>query len=513
MIRRPLLMLFGMMAAMLTACAAFAAPPAPNGPTIPAAQLQADARILRTAYDTLHPGLYRYRTPEEISALYAQLDEQLAHDLPLGAAFVAFSEFAAQLRCGHSYCNFWNQPKSVASVLFERADRLPFHFRWLEGRMIVTTNRSAEPQLVPGAQILTIDDIPAEAILARLLRIARADGGNDAKRVRYLEINGDTEYEAFDIFFPLYFHGAPEYSLRILSPGATEPRTVRVAALNLEQRRAPMQEAARRSEAGEPIWNFELRPDGIAMLTMPAWDLFNTTWDWSAWLTERFAELDHAHAAALIIDLRGNEGGLDCGNPIIAHLIDRQIPFGSLRRYVRYVKTPAALDPYLDTWDDSFRDRGAAAQPAATPKILRGTPPGQFYTLDVSGDGVSFIEPQGPRFSGRVIVLIDAWCSSATYQFAKVVKEQRLGTLVGETTGGSQRGINGGSFFFLRLPNSQIELDLPLVALFPPDDVTPPDAGIEPDLFVPTTIDDVAHGRDPQMHAALRLAAPHREQP
>lgn len=72
-------------------------------------------------------------------------------------------------------------------------------------------------------------------------------------------------------------------------------------------------------------------------------------------------------------------------------------------------------------------------------------------------------------------------------------------------TGSSRRrrGINGGAFLFLKLPKSGVVVDLPLIAGFAP---TPqPDAGVEPDLFVPTTAEDVRRGRDPQMAAATAL--------
>ena len=74
----------------------------------------------------------------------------------------------------------------------------------------------------------------------------------------------------------------------------------------------------------------------------------------------------------------------------------------------------------------------------------------------------------------------------------------------GNHTGGNRRGINGGSFFFVRLPASGLEFDLPLVGTFP---ATPqPDAGLEPDRAVPIMPGDLAAGRDPQMETALRLA-------
>lgn len=91
----------------------------------------------------------------------------------------------------------------------------------------------------------------------------------------------------------------------------------------------------------------------------------------------------------------------------------------------------------------------------------------------------SVIQPKAPRFRGKVRVLVGPVNSSATFQFALTMQESKLGTLVGQPTGGNRRGINGGAFYFLRLPNSGIEVDLPLVALFPVREEE--DRGVEPD--------------------------------
>ncbi len=94
----------------------------------------------------------------------------------------------------------------------------------------------------------------------------------------------------------------------------------------------------------------------------------------------------------------------------------------------------------------------------------------------------SLIAPAAPIFTGRLWVLVGAANSSATFEFAQTVRQNGLGKLVGQSTGGNQQGINGGAFFFLRLPNSGIELDLPLIGQFPAE--AKPDAGLEPDILV-----------------------------
>jgi C-terminal processing protease CtpA/Prc len=120
------------------------------------------------------------------------------------------------------------------------------------------------------------------------------------------------------------------------------------------------------------------------------------------------------------------------------------------------------------------------------------------YDDDATGD---VIKPAGKRFHGRVFVLIDATNSSATFQFAQNIQAHHLGTLVGQPTGGSQRGINGGAFFFLKLPHSGIEMDLPLIGTFPP--APAPDAGVTPDIPAKPTVADIATGHDTALSAVM----------
>lgn len=226
---------------------------------------------------------------------------------------------------------------------------------------------------------------------------------------------------------------------------------------------------------------------------MPGWALYDSTWDWRGFLAQTFQSLHARNTPALIIDLRRNEGGLDVGDEILAYLTGRDLQMPGYVRKVRYRSTPPALRPYLETWDRSFNNLGDAATPTGD----------GFYPLLREGDDASgdVITPKSPRYLSRVYVLVGAINSSATYEFARAIRQTRRATLVGQTTGGNRRGINGGAFFFVRLPNSKIELDLPLVGQFPLKQQ--PDAGLKPDIFVRVTSADIAARRDSELDAAL----------
>ena len=107
------------------------------------------------------------------------------------------------------------------------------------------------------------------------------------------------------------------------------------------------------------------------------------------------------------------------------------------------------------------------------------------------------------RFRGKVAVLIGPTCSSATFRFADLVQRNRLATLVGEPTGGNRRGINGGRYFFVRLPETGFEVDLPLVGYFPLSEE--PDRGLDPDILVRPRLADMVAGVDPALAAAVKV--------
>ncbi len=447
------------------------------------AALAGDIAILRQAYEALHPGLYRYATADAMAARFDVLAKDFAASASQAEAYLILSRFLASIRCGHTYANFYNQSDAVAATLFAGRTRLPFAFRWLEDAMVVTGDLTADKALPPGTVIAAIDGRPVAEILAALLPYARADGGNDGKRRAQMEVQGFDRFETFDIFQGLLFPPGDGGFRLLLANGETRV----VAAIDLAARQGAMTTADPAENA--PLWRLDMLAEGVAHLVMPNWALYDSTWDWEGFLARTFRQIEKA--PALVIDLRGNEGGLDCGNRIIARLIDKPIAFAADERRVRYRRTPPALDPFLDTWDDSFRDWGADAEDIG----------GGFYRLRGKEEDGNAIAPLGPRYRGKVIVLVDAVNSSATFQFTQAVQDNGRGRLFGGATGGDRRGINGGAFFFLRLPASGLEADVPLIGRFP---LAPqPDAPLFPDIPATVTAAGIAAGRDEVLETAL----------
>ncbi|MBL8544945.1 MAG: hypothetical protein JNL81_00690 [Hyphomonadaceae bacterium] len=460
---------------------------APGAFAEPLGDISGDIAILRDAYETLHPGLYRYNTPHDMSARFDALARAWSRPQTRGEAYLSLSRFLATIKCGHTYANFYNQSEQVQGELFDAQRLLPFHFAWIDDRMVVLRTQSSDPRLGHGAEILSIDGRSTRGILRALMPYARADGSNDDKRRALLEVRGYDRYETFDVFYSLQFRPGASVRLRARPSNSERTETFDAATIGLATRRSLL---VADPDGNAAVWTLAFPRPQTARLTMPTWALYNSEWNWRAFLDQSFAEIAARNATKLIIDIRGNEGGDDCGDLIAARLTDTPIAREGYARRTRYRQTPERLDQYLDTWDRSFRDWGDDA-------TVRED---GFYDLRGETDADQ-IEPLGPRFRGAVDVLIDSQNSSATFQFASCIKNNRLGRLIGAPTGGSQRGINGGAFFFLRLPASGLEADVPLIGRFP---MTPkPDAGLLPDVAIALTREDIANGRDATLEFAL----------
>lgn len=456
-----------------------------------AATPRSDPEWVLALLSALHPGLYRYQTPAQFARRHAAFTAQWARTDRLEARYLLLSRLLASIRCGHSYVNPYNQTKAAIASLTEGRRLLPFRFRWIGGEMVVISNPHGVG-FAPGTRVLRVDGQASRAILAALMPLARADGGNDAKRRDLMEVRGEDEHEAFDLFYPGLFAVGPQADLTLVHPDGRRERR-KVTTIDRSERLAA-RPADPPKGSYQPVWTFERR-GSAGLMTMPGWALYDSKWDWKGWLDQRFAEMARDKARGLVIDLRANEGGLDCGDEILARLIDRPLPADAARRLVRYRTVPQDLRAPLDTWDKSFLTLGAKATPVDA--RLLALPP-------ASNGGSATILPK-PRFTGKVAILTSATNSSATFGFAQRIRDHRLATLVGQTTGGNRRGINGGAYFFVRLPESGLEFDLPLIGYFPR---TPqPDAGIIPDISVSMTAAALATGRDEALARALQIVA------
>lgn len=456
------------------------------------AQARQDARILHRALTALHPALTKYRTQAEIDAAFVRFEDRAQNARTATQMYLAATELAAAIRCGHTWTNVLNQNGASRAALLESANKLPARIALIGGRWLVLS--SADRAIAVGDEILSINDVAGKDIVSRMLPYLRADGGSDGKRLRQLS-HDRGDYSQMDIVWPLLSPPVDgQYALKLRDQSGPM-RTVSVKALTLAQRDAILTTQGFKSPSED--WTFRIAGN-VGYLTLPTFAFYRSAFDWSAFLKDSFAKLDAARVPSLVIDIRANEGGDgEIGGELLSYLIRKPFDFSSSQTVSAYERVPYDLARYLDTWDFSFFDRTGKVE-----RITEGTAAGKYH-YTARGDGKQTIVPVAAPYPGRTFILVGPENSSASFQFALLAKQTGAATLVGQRTGGNQRGLNGGQLAWVTLPNSGVAVDIPLLAGTYTQ--ATPDASVTPDIEVAPSIDALRAGRDLDMEAVRRL--------
>ena len=470
--------------------------------------LREDFAVFKRTLTAVHPGIYRYNTPANLEKDFAEFEAKLDKPLPESAFFVLISQFTNKIRCGHTFPNPYNQDDELKGRLFDRRNYLPFYFRIIDGKMIVTENGSSK-KLAKGSEIISINGVSSRKIIEKMLTVTKADGNSTLEhRLSSIELRRSEaeRYAIFDWYFPLFFPLKDEIlTVKAIDYATQKPTEFQVLAMTKAERAAEMTKRYGTLPTYDDGWKFEIRDNSTGYLKIEnslTWRL--KTIKFKEFLASSFAELRAKNVANLIIDLRGNGGGdTEVGFELVKYLAKRDLPeYISVKRLVRNVSAQKDLTKYLDTYSDELKSGLQNGVPA---NIYRAADNG-FFEITPNADTTTYprITPDTNNFRGNAYIISDASNSSATFQFLGYAQKNRLAKIIGQNSGGNKQGINGGNYFFLRLPNSKIEVDIPVYYLAPRD-LPQTDSGVIPDVAVKKQAADVGDNYDRELSAVINL--------
>ena len=450
--------------------------------TYPAEALKEDLKVLWDMLEEGHGGFDRYTPASVLKKSFDEAMNGLAGPLTELDFYLRLLPLIAEVKDGHTRA----QLSAPAGTFFDdQPIVIPVGLRFLGGKAYVFRNMSSDASIKEGAELLAINGMPAGEVLSNLLPLIPNDAGIPTRKLRQLEFPA-----TFGRLFALRFGRPDSYRLRLRPNQSKETREITVPGIKGKDVVRSLYE--RYPDAAKRLPLYELSFRGTtAVLTIRSFgdDPEKGSLPYPEFLKNAFRTLEEKKVSNLIIDLRGNGGGRDeYGKLLFAHVMDR--PF------LYYWTLETKKDRY-----DLFRFTNESAKEAEElAKPLKKNARGWFDVLGHPNSGLQ--KPQDPRFTGRVAILIDGLSFSATGETTSLFHFYKKAVFFGEECGSGYYG-NSSYMVMATLPNTRIQIRMPLVLNTLAVDGYPKDRGIVPDHPVSPKIEDLLAGRDPVMDRAL----------
>lgn len=467
--------------------------------TLTPEEIKEDISILKKTLGYIHPNLNGYRSKEDLENDYQLLESEMLATPTKKNAYKAISKFATKIQCSHTFTNPWNQGTTIKRAIFNQPDKVPFTFSRIGKQIFIAKNASKDNRLKRGLEIVRINGVRSEDILTQLANYITSDGANYEKRLERLLLNGDEKYALFDIFFSLEYGIQDSFQLDLKDHSTNHDLSVTVSAISKTKRSKILNERYEDSVISfEDLWSFNMINEKVAHLKINSFAVHNKKFEWQNYLDDVFAQLKAKNVEHFIIDIRDNEGGQgEVGQYILQRILTKTLKTEAGKLLTTYRKIPEDLRANISTWEDAPYNWRLKVKKIKDKKY-------QLRQLFSGGYKAKTYQPLKNGFKGKSYLLTGPQNSSATHIMATYAKKYKLAMIIGQTTGGNQRGVNGSHFFFHRLPNSKVEIDIPIFNTTMQEITSStPNGGIVPDLIVEKNIPDLINGVDTELEATL----------
>lgn len=441
--------------------------------TLSPEEMKEDLRIFRDGLEQFHPELYRFTNQEVIDDQFQEIERNLTKPLSQQDFYKMLRPVLAKLKDGHIK---WIVKGKDQHYAFYEENLFPAKL-YFEEHKVFTLSHFSKENIPSLAEVITINGMPIKEVKKQLIEnLTYGDG--ESLGGKYYQLN-----RYFSAYFATEFGVSDTYTIELKVNEEVKKWSGKGVSRTEIEQSFP--------ESSSPF-SFNLPNGWTGILKIERFFSMPGEPDLEKFLKNSFESLAAQGISNLILDLRGNEGGVEkMGVELYKYLA-----VADFRYYDHITTKPNQKVDFENSTSKLFRIANTFS------KEENGV---HYFT---KGPGLKLEKPHKLAFKGKVLLLLDGQSFSVTTEFASRAKSDERVYILGEETAGGAEGDNSGFFTIITLPHSKIDLGVPRMGFHMADfnKSMNPNRGILPDEKIIPSAYDIISGNDPVMEKALKLA-------
>lgn len=415
-------------------------------------QAQEDIRIYFELIDQQHGNPYQYISRSDFKTLVNSTIEQLPETVSVKEFEILLSQLNKTIRCGHTTVGIDNEfMKSIT----DRPNFFPYPIRIIDQSIIIDFESSDLPL---GAEILSMNGIPAKQMLEEMKTLTVTDGFSETKSLRDIE-------NRFGYYFFLKYGAFTSFDVTYQSPENHLKNTKVVGIAGNEMLANNYYRPVYQQH--ERYYHFTHLDaiDSLQALVLTL-NTFQASPDWFyKKLASRYNDnLEMFDFDNLVIDLRLNEGGDRRLLNILYKFITGEELKDPSKTHIRnrnIIQTKHLVGVNGSHGSDQAIERAEAyLNLHFTEKVKDGYAAKEQNWYETFDSGIAW---EGKSFKGQVYVLISGTTFSAAADLARILGDLPNVILVGEETGGANIGRTANMLLNYSLPHTGSMIQVPVI--------------------------------------------------
>lgn len=414
-------------------------------------QLKEDFTFLRKCLDESHPGLNWYISKDSLDGIFDGFEKNLNENLTERQFRNRLFPVLGEIRCGHS--SLANSKERMKYLEKNKTKYLPFEIIALSNlsvqtpvyQLFIKENKSKDSTIKKGNEIMSIDGVSSKDIIKTMANSFLSDGYNQTHKYHILKEN-------FQMWYPRMFEEKDTFLVEIRD-SIGQIRELKMPCINEKMFPFSKKNEAKKTyiyntKKNKLTFDLDEKNKNIGILTVKSF----TMKGYPKLYRKTFRYLKEHKIEHLVLDLRGNGGGM-IFHP--GHLLSYLINEKEQAYTYREAKNPSFLEKV------EGKGKGLKFTKWVFPKFRE-----KWGVKTVKNDSIFHITIQNRvreknHYNGKLYILIDGGCFSATAYTAAFLKKHKRGLFIGEETGGGEKGCNAMVMNYLELPNTKLRYRFP----------------------------------------------------